>query len=464
MKQFRLLLSILTLLVAGSITAWAETKTGSWDLTKTATDWTASGNVTYFSQPYGYKEADGTLINSNIADFATDGITEIKVGFKCLQNGGSTSQITIYLVDKNGNPLGDGVVVTPVNKSQAAQTAYQYATFTQNLQSATGFMMKVTTLGKNILVNGAEYIVTYETAASCTTPAFTIEDKTITLSEAETGDYDLSANLTINKGGSTGAITYSCDSKDVDIIDSKIFQSLDAGTYTINATMAADDTYCEATTSFRITVSSCTAPATALALSLSQETADLGKEGTAQVTFGAVGGNEAEIVYSVSPETGATLNGTTATFTQAGTYTLTATQPTATTDGTTYCGGTDSKTITVTATPVLYFTTTPDDPIEFAEVECGGNTPLSQKQQISVQGYNLTGDVTVTVTGDYKIARTASAALPEYATSLTLPKTNNGTINSTYTTVYMLSTPPPPNRLIPPPQVLSHLLPPMATH
>ena len=75
-------------------------------------------------------------------------------------------------------------------------------------------------------------------------------------------------------------------------------------------------------------------------------------------------------------------------------------------------------------------------------MECGGNTPLSQKQQISVQGYNLTGDVTVTVTGDYKIARTASAALSEYATSLTLPKTNDGSINSTYTTVYVLSTPP----------------------
>lgn len=189
-------------------------------------------------------------------------------------------------------------------------------------------------------------------------------------------------------------------------------------------------------------VSSCTAPEAALALSLSQETVDLGKDGTAQVTFSTTVGNGAEVVYSVSPEAGAAISGTTATFTKAGTYTLTATQPTATTDGITYCGGSVSKTITVTATPVLYFTTTPADPIEFPEVECGGNTPLSQKQQINVQGYNLTGDVSVTVAGDYKIARTASAALSEYTTSQTLPKTNDGSINSTYTIVYVLSTPP----------------------
>ncbi len=186
----------------------------------------------------------------------------------------------------------------------------------------------------------------------------------------------------------------------------------------------------------------CTAPTEALALTLSQETANLGEDGTAQITFGTTGGNGTAVTYAVTPTTGATLSGTTITFTQAGTYTLTASQSYTTTNGTTYCGGTDSKKIVITKTPTLYFTTTPADPIEFPEVECGGNTPLSQKQQISVQGYNLTGDVSVTVAGDYKIARTASAALSEYTTELTLPKISNGTINSTYTTVYVLSTPP----------------------
>ncbi len=95
--------------------------------------------------------------------------------------------------------------------------------------------------------------ITYTSASTCTTPTFTIENKTISLTEAETGDYDMSTNLTINKGSSTGAITYSCDNEDVDVTDGK-FNVLEAGTYTITATMAADDTYCEATTTFTITV------------------------------------------------------------------------------------------------------------------------------------------------------------------------------------------------------------------
>lgn len=97
------------------------------------------------------------------------------------------------------------------------------------------------------------YTITYTSAApSCTPPTFTIADKTISLSEA-VALYDMSTNLTINKGGSSGLITYVCNSADVDI-DGNIFYTEKAGIYTINATMAADATYCEATTTFSITV------------------------------------------------------------------------------------------------------------------------------------------------------------------------------------------------------------------
>ena len=186
----------------------------------------------------------------------------------------------------------------------------------------------------------------------------------------------------------------------------------------------------------------CTAPAEALALTLSQETANLGQDGNAVVTFNTTGGNGTAVAYAVTPTTGATLSGTTITFTQEGTYTLTASQSYTTTNGTTYCGGTDSKKIVITKAPTLYFTTTPADPIEFPDVECGGNTPLSQKQQINIQGYNLTDDVTVTVTGDYKIARTESAALGDYTTKVELTKTTMGSISTTYQSVYVLSCPP----------------------
>lgn len=161
MKQIYLKFSMLLLCLVVGLSAWGETKTGSWDLTSSSSDWTTSGNETYFSQPYGYKKANGTLTNKSIPDFSTNGITQIKVGFKCLQNSGTTSKLTIYLVDKDGKTLGNGVVVTPDNISAASQTTYKYATFTTNLTGATGFMMKVTTFGKNILINGAEYEVIY---------------------------------------------------------------------------------------------------------------------------------------------------------------------------------------------------------------------------------------------------------------------------------------------------------------
>lgn len=161
-------------LLVGVGTSWAENKTGSWDLTSSNTDWTASGNETYFSQPYGFKKANGTLTNKSISDFSISGISQIKVGFKCLQNGATTSKLTIYLVDKDGKTLGNGVVVTPDNKSAASQTTYKYATFTSNITGATGFMMKVTTFGKNILINGAEYEVTYTSGGGSTPTTYTV--------------------------------------------------------------------------------------------------------------------------------------------------------------------------------------------------------------------------------------------------------------------------------------------------
>ena len=163
MKQFTLksLLLVLTILMGG-VNAWGEEVTKSWDLTAASNDWVGSGNEKYFTQPYGFKKVGGTLMNKSIDDFKISNKTSIKVGFKCLQNGATTSKLTIFLVDVNGNKIGDGVEVTPVNANSAAKTTYQYATFSTDLENASGFMMQVTTFGKNILVNGAEYTINYE--------------------------------------------------------------------------------------------------------------------------------------------------------------------------------------------------------------------------------------------------------------------------------------------------------------
>ncbi len=172
-------------------------------------------------------------------------------------------------------------------------------------------------------------VVYYEAAATCTTPTFSIADKSITLAEAETGEYDMSSNLTINKGGSTGAITYSCNNSDVDVTDGK-FNVLEAGSYEITATMAADDTYCEASTTFTITVTDdCTAPDTELAFSNSQCT--LGDDAAIELsdlqTSGS--GNGGTITYAfastVAKEEAEISQGTFYGY-KAATYTITATQ------------------------------------------------------------------------------------------------------------------------------------------
>lgn len=146
----------------GGANVWAaDVLRGSWNLTQKSQDWVATGNQTYFGQPYGYNRKGGTLTNKSIKDFSAENVSKIKVGFKCLQNGAEDGELTIYLVDSNGSPIGSGQVVKPVNKSTQTSTTYQYATFTSDLEKATGFMMKVTKYAdKKILINGASYEIT----------------------------------------------------------------------------------------------------------------------------------------------------------------------------------------------------------------------------------------------------------------------------------------------------------------
>mgnify|MGYP002520590916 CR=1 FL=1 len=182
----------------------------------------------------------------------------------------------------------------------------------------------------------------------------------------------------------------------------------------------------------------CTAPAEALALTLSQKTANLGQDGNAVVTFSTTGGNGTAVAYAVTPTTGATLSGTTITFTQEGTYTLTASQSYTTTNGTTYCGGTDSKTITITKAPV--FGTATIDQSTFA-VSCGDTTAMNSAATITLGiNYNLTKAVTVTAPEGFLVS-TNKTDKTKYAASVTLTPaasgSNQGKItNSIYVRAY----------------------------
>lgn len=240
-RILRSFLTLLMLVVWTSGFAKEQKVTGSWDLTKKNTEWTATGNAEYFKQPYGYKKANGTLANKSIENFSKSGITQIKVGFKCLQNNSTKSKITIYLVDKDGKQLGTGQVLTPVKASSANNTKFVYATFTSALEKATGFMMKVTTYDKNILVNGAEYEVTYEDGPAKTLTSLAISGDATKKAYNEGDEFDPTGLVVTGTydDASTAAIT-------------------DGITWTKTpATLAVDNTSCSVTA----TVNGVTSPA-----------------------------------------------------------------------------------------------------------------------------------------------------------------------------------------------------------
>lgn len=263
MKQFlRSLWTLLLLMMWCSVGFAQETLTGSWDLTKTSADWTATNYESYFSQPYGYKKANGTLVNKSIADFSTAGITQIKVGFKCQQTGTkkSDSKITIYLVDAKGNALGTGTEVTPKTVRSSTNTSYQYATFTSNLEEATGFMMKVTKFGKNILVNGASYEVTYN-ASTKTKTTLTFPEQAITINGGDEANFKgQSAKLYAGEQELTDkTIKYAHTDDDIfatfdETTGAATLKSGVYGTATVTATYAGDDTYEKAVASYTVTV------------------------------------------------------------------------------------------------------------------------------------------------------------------------------------------------------------------
>lgn len=263
MKQhLRSLWTLLLLMMWCSVGFAQETLKGSWDLTKESADWTANGNEAYFSQPYGYEKANGTLVNKSIADFSTAGITQIKVGFKCQQTGtkGSNSKITIYLVDAKGDALGTGTEVTPKTVRSSVNTSYQYATFTSNLEKATGFMMKVTKFGKKILVNGASYEVTYN-ASTKTKTTLTFPKTAITINGGDEANFKgQSAKLYAGKQELTDkTIEYAHTGNDIfatfdGTTGAATLKSGVYGTATVTATYAGDETYEKAVASYTVKV------------------------------------------------------------------------------------------------------------------------------------------------------------------------------------------------------------------
>lgn len=137
----------------------AESKSKEWDLTKKSDDWTAVNCAEYFKQPYGIKKVGAFIINKSIPDFTN--ATKISVSVKSLRNGANTSKLTVYLVDATGNTVGNGITITPDNKNNASNTTYKEVVFNSVDSKVTGLMIKCTTFGRNVLINGVKYTVSY---------------------------------------------------------------------------------------------------------------------------------------------------------------------------------------------------------------------------------------------------------------------------------------------------------------
>ena len=195
------------------VKAESSQKSDSWDLTSEDSDFYTSGCSTYFTQPYGMKAANAYIANKTISDFSTPGTTSIRVGIKCLQNGSTDNRMTIWLIDSNGNTLGDGVVVTPPNATAASKTSFVYATFSSaaQLTGAYGFKAQLTTKSVNTLVNGASYEVTYDVPD---TPSITVQPENVAICTAD--QIGKTASV-VPAGFGDGTLYYSWSTEDSNI-------------------------------------------------------------------------------------------------------------------------------------------------------------------------------------------------------------------------------------------------------
>ena len=173
---------------------------------------------------------------------------------------------------------------------------------------------------------------------------------------------------------------------------------------------------------------SCNDPGSPLAFTnIPAEAQDMGPASSLNLTFGITGGNGEKITYKVSPETGVDLDSEnkTLTFTDSGTYTLTATQPIKMDAGGNICGATINANITITKKPV--FNTATIDKPNF-DVTCGDTTSSAATITLG-ENYNLTKTITVTASDGFLVS-TNKDDKTKYAKTITLTPTAAGKITN----------------------------------
>ena len=428
MKQQQRLLILLFALCLGTTNVWAEETL------------TINGNASGNNAPWGtgYGSGSGTSVTN----------TGTSIGITYTQTARMSSTIQIKKGTSNGfysTGVPANSVITSIAITTKTNSVNLYvskdgsnwgtatsisSTTTKTYTTADGYLyFKVTATSSYAQITSI--VVTYESTgsgSSCTKPTFTIEDKTITLEEAS-NLFDLSS-LTTNKGGSTGAITYTCSDATVEIADN-LCTITTPGTYTITATMAADDTYCEATATFTITIP-CTPLTTPTGLSASATTYS-----TATLTWGKVT-NATQYQVTLTPAggtaktdetTGTTYNATNLTPETTYTWTVKAIG-----DGTTYCDSEESTSGTFTTPAKPKYTITWSTPLgttttQVTQDEQVGTLPTTPKAPIGCSdkvfmGWSATN-----------IGATGTDNAPAFITAETIP-----TANTTYYAIFATAT------------------------
>ncbi len=212
----------------------------------------SDNDMTYDNITYGRTEI-GCFDNASMQFRSNEGELWNKTAYS-----GSIRSIEINISNATSK-LYFGTSAKPTTNSQNISSGTHTYTptgdFTYFYLEAGGSTPKVTSI--KVTYGGATTTTTYNSNPACA-PACT--DPTITFN-GTTAAFDAGNGTIINlstlfSSNSTGAVTYTCTDVDNVVITDDSFWATAEGTYTVTATQAATDTYCEAITTADITVTS----------------------------------------------------------------------------------------------------------------------------------------------------------------------------------------------------------------
>ena len=253
-KVFHAVFAIMTQDIIG-------TASQTWDMTSSQSDWTASNCVTYFTKPYGMKEANAYVVNAAISGFATYApyaTGDLKISVSSFRNGETETVLTISLVDSEGSEIGTGKTIIPDNASAVSGATSQAVIFAASeFESAAGYKIQCTTFGKNTLITATGYSFDYEQKFYSNYTTYAVDERTATsieIADVEmTVDGSLTFSPTISDESLPVVYTIKSGEECISITDG-VITATHVGTAVVTAAIEETETYKGASTDFTVTV------------------------------------------------------------------------------------------------------------------------------------------------------------------------------------------------------------------